>query len=421
MDRILKNRLRIRLHVALAVSAIWSFCFPGSALSTAKPPDQKPSWSIDLEATIGPFHHFLVSRLSLAPQVAFINDDLLAVSFLDTCSVETPTLSLRTQRKEGKPCPLTLNIFFIETKDGHVHSSLSMPFPLLHQFQPSSPPGQGLRFLLPTRGGEFLVHDGNFLLRYGPNLDLKQKRALDNPDRTVAFVSPSGSLVLLSEYQGVNHFRKFVFPPDDIEAGGLFANGWPGEGVLDDGRVLSFVFTSKLSDVNSIDFKRAKTGIQNCTRLRGDGFCLSVCSAENECNVVGGYGSPIDNTKFAMRDEYKGFAVVDLTGNVLYRGHTAHPVLRLPSASGSIGKFVVQSGTMGAHKGEMTWKFVFDVLDLEDLTRRVRVNWDGIGGTKIPGGVTLRNADVALSRDGSRMAIIVGSELRLYQLPPAKQ
>jgi hypothetical protein len=284
-----------------------------------------------------------------------------------------------------------------------------------------SPPGQGLRYILPTRGGEFVVDAGNFLLRYGPNLELIQKRALDNSDRTVTFVSPGGNLVLLSEYQGVNRFNKFLLPAEDIEAGKLFATGWPGEGVLDNGRVLSFVFTSKLSDVNSNDFRRSKSGIKNCTRLRGDGFCLSTCVAENECNVLGGYGSAINNTKFVVKDEYKAFAVVDVNGKVLYRHHTHDPILRVPAAVGAMGNFVVQSGTMGMRKGDATWNFVFDVLDLQDLARTVKVTWNGAGGTRIPGGLTLRRADVALSRDGYLMAVIVGSELRLYRLPDPKQ
>ncbi len=190
---------------------------------------ETPLWSVDL-GSIDSFEHFLHSSIVINPEVVFIDNNRLGVSFLDPClapAVEpSPRLKIRAEKTQ---CSLTLNSLFLDTSNGKVEHTLHIPFHTLHQSTPSSPPGQGLRLLIPTRAGEFVAHTGTFLLRYNSRLEVIQKRPIGNPDRTVVFVSPGGNLVMLNEFEDVDEFRKFIFPSDNIELGTLFGKGGPAE------------------------------------------------------------------------------------------------------------------------------------------------------------------------------------------------
>jgi hypothetical protein len=405
-----------RLLLLTTVAVVCSVALASTrAFASAVGGEAQPTWSAGLEQ-IDSFKHFLHSPLMIAPQLAFIDKDRLAVSFLNPCSAPAAEVPPRLKKRDEEkiPCVLTLTVLLLDVKSGQVEHTLTFPFHTVRQSKPSSPPGQGLRLLMPTRAGEFVIHTGGFLLRYGPNLELIQKRPIGNPDRTVVFVSPGGTLVVLSEYEDVNKFRKFVFPSDNIESGSLFGEGWPGEGVTDDGKVLSLLIKSKLSDPQSSDFRRTRSGMEKCERLRGDAWCLSLCVAENDCEVLGGFGPIVDNTRFATIPVNKKFVLVDVTGKVLYKGSTADRIYGFVTGTAAAEKLVVKSERMGIPN----WKFVFSVLDLRDMATVHKVTWEGSGGTTDPGsGTKLRTPDAALSPDGAQIAIIVGSELRLYQLP----
>lgn len=379
------------------------------ALSPEEPP---PSWSVSLDR-IDSFEHFLKTSLMLPPEVTFISNDRLAIAFLNPCA-EIPIESsphLKKREQVNTPCALTLTLFLLNTKNGEVERTMSFPFHTVHQAEPSSPPGQGLRLLIPTRRGEFVIHTGDFLLRYGSNLEFIERRPLGNPDRTVAFVSPNGSLVMLSEYESPNKFRKYIFPSDNIQGGDLFGFGWPGEGVTDDGKILSFVASWSLFRPQSSDYRRLKIGREKCPSHRGWRTCLALCAAEDDCAVLGSYGWLVDNNRFAMKTGRKTFVLLDRSGKVVYRGSASDFIDDFFAGPDQAHRLIVRSGKMGARHGEMTWKFNCDVLDLDQLKNELSVTLRGSGGTK------LRTPDAAISPDGGKLAILIGSKLHFYAIP----
>jgi hypothetical protein len=84
---------------------------------------------INLEL-IDSFKHFLHSSLMMAPQLAFIDKDRLAVSFLNPCSgpAAEPPPRLKKREEENMPCVLTLTVLLLDTKSGQVEDTLTFPF-----------------------------------------------------------------------------------------------------------------------------------------------------------------------------------------------------------------------------------------------------------------------------------------------------
>lgn len=389
---------------------------PTVASQSPKADLNTPLWSTDLER-IEPFERFLYSSVMISPQVVFVDNNRLAVSFLDPCVApsgeSSPHLKVRVAKTQ---CPLTLNSLFIDTNSGDVEHTIAIPFHTLHQSTPSSPPGQGLRLLIPTRAGEFVAHTGDFLLRYDSKLELMQKHSIGNPDRTVAFVSPGGGLVMLSEFEDVGKFQKLVFPSDNIESGALFGKGWPAEGLTDDGTVLSYVLRGNLSDAQSSDSRRVSSGKEKCMSLRGP-FCLALCAGENSCRILGGDGRLVTSKVFAIGKGTHAYELVDELGNVLYRGYTIDPIHAFYPGPASAERLALSaSRTEGRHRQWET-KFTFEVLDLKNMRSVFKVTVAGIGLTNRAGGRTFRSSDVAVSSDGSMLAILLDSQLRLYRLP----
>jgi hypothetical protein len=391
-------------------------CIVGASQISQIAGEAPPSWSVSLDR-IDSFEHFLHSPVMIPPEVAFISNDRLAISFLNPCAEVPIEQSLRLKKREEQkmPCALTLSVLLVDTKNGDVVRTLTLSFHTVHQTEPSSPPGQGLRLLIPARDGEFLIHTGDFLLRYGADLEVIEKRPIGNPDRTVVFVSPGGTRVLVNEYEDVNKFRKMLCPGDHIQAGELFGEGWPGEGVTDDGKILSFVLSGNLLRPQSSDYRRVKIGREKCPSRRGLGACLGLCAAEDDCAVLGGYGWLADNNRFAMKRGAKNFVIVDRSGKVVYQGRAADFIYDFVAGPDSARRLVVRSGKMGASNGEMVWKFVFDVLNLNDMTSDLKVTLRGSGGTK------LRTPDAAISPDGNEIAVLVGSRLHLYRVQAKTQ
>jgi hypothetical protein len=123
---------------------------------------------INLEL-IDSFKHFLHSSLMMAPQLAFIDKDRLAVSFLNPCSgpAAEPPPRLKKREEENMPCVLTLTVLLLdyEKRPGRGYADLSVS-----QFVSRDRLrllGRALRLLMPNRAGEFVIHTGDFLQRYG--------------------------------------------------------------------------------------------------------------------------------------------------------------------------------------------------------------------------------------------------------------
>lgn len=386
----------------------------GLVLGASGQANVNPDQLINLEK-IESFAHFLQSSLEIRAEVSFIDNDRLAVTFLNPCP-ERPIdqLRLKDREKDKKPCGLVVTVLLVDTKTSQIQQSLALPFHLARQSKPSAV--EGFRLLLPTEQGEFVIHTGDFLLRFGPNLELIERRPISNPDRTVVFVSPSGRLILLNEYEDVGKFHKFVFPARNIQGGKLFGVGWPAQGVMDDGSVLSRLWTADLLNPKSSDSLRIKSGRDKC-HVDGLGFCEALCVSEDECHILGPLQWRIDDTKFAMRiagmRNTKQFAVVDRSGKKLYVGSTSYRVSHFATGAGTAQRLVIMSGE--ASLSGMT-QFGFDVLDMRDMKIVLKARLSS-AGIKHGGWIMMRRPDAAVSPDGSRIAILVGSELRLYQLP----
>jgi hypothetical protein len=374
--------------------------------------ETQPSRSVDL-AGIEEYQHYLASSLLTPAQVAFVTKERIAVSFLGPCPesrVEsTPRLKRRVDDTKT-PCTLTLTIPLWNTRSEQVERTLTFPFRTARQSEPSSPPGQGLRLLMPTRNGEFVVHTGAALLRYGSNLELLDTRTIGNPDRTVIFVSPKGTLVLVSEFVAPGMFRKIIFPSDNLPNERLFGVGVPGEGITDAGNVFTFFEKGTLSNSRSSDFHKVKSGLENChLKSAGAPWCAALCTAEERCSVLGNYRWLVDGTKFATKDGKK-FALVDSEDRVLYQGTAKDFIDGFVPGAAITQRLVITGGHTRVSGSAMDWNFVAQVFDLRDMTTALEVNVGSRAVRKI------RRPDVALAPDGSQLAILAGSTLRIYQL-----
>lgn len=379
-------------------------------LQAADLKDAQPRMSIDL-SRVEAFQRYLSSGLVTRAQVAFTAKDLLAVSFLHPCRDSTEVTGGLKQRDEPRssPCTHVLVILFINSVNGQVEKTLTFATPWSSETAP--PSGPDVRLLLPTLGGEFLVYTGTALLRVGPSLKTLETRPIGNPQHSVIYVSPGGTLVLASELVNPGNFRKFIFSSTAIEDGRFFGTGSPGQGLTDAGEVLTFVEKGRLLNPNSEDFRRVRGGSENCPiRVVGAPWCLALCRAEDTCNVVGDYGWLVGDETFAIR-KGKSFMLIDRGGRVLYRGTADDSIDSFTAGPPGTQMLVVKGGHVNVHRGAMDWRYFARVVDLQNMSTILEAAVGDKGVRKV------RGPDVALAPDGTQLAILAGSELRLYQVP----
>ncbi len=269
-------------------------------LQAADLKDTQPRMSIDL-SRVEAFQRYLSSTLGTRAEVAFTTKDLIAVSFLDPCKDSTEVTGGLKQRGESRnaPCTHVLVVLLVNSGDGQIEKTLTFETPW--SSEPPSPPGPGLRLLMPTLRGEFLVYTGTALLRVGSSLETLETRPIGNPQRSFIYVSPGGTLVLASEFVNPGNSRKVIFSSTAIQDGKLFGTSGHGEGVTDDGEVLTFLEKGQLLNPKSKDFHRVQGGMENCPIHRlGAPWCLGLCSAEDACKVVSDYGWLVGNGTFAV-------------------------------------------------------------------------------------------------------------------------
>jgi hypothetical protein len=207
--------------------------------------------------------------------------------------------------------------------------------------------------------------------------------------------------------------RKFILSSTAIQDGKLFGTSGHGEGVTDDGEVLTFLEKGQLLNPNSKDFHRVQGGIESCP-VHGVGapLCLGLCSAEDTCRVVSDYGWLVGNETFAVSKGIS-FTLVDRGSKVLYRGTANDFIERFVVGPPGTQMLVIKGGHVNVHHSAMDWKFFARVVDLRNMTAILSATVVGKGVRKI------RGPDAALAPDGAQLAILAGSELRLYQVSRA--
>jgi hypothetical protein len=145
-----------------------------------------------------------------------------------------------------------------------------------------------------------------------------------------------------------------------------------------------------------------------------------LCASEANCQILGQLLSPVDDQKFAARiagrRNIKRFAIVDRTGKVLYVGRTSDPVVGFAVGAPAVQRLMIMGGQTRLNHGRALSRLAFDVLDLHTMEFVLKTTLQS-SGIKHGGWTIMRRPDAAISPDGCKIAILVGSELRLYRLP----
>ncbi len=95
---------------------------------------------------------------------------------------------------------------------------------------------------------------------------------------------------------------------------------------------------------------------------------------------------------------------------MLYRGTANDFIERFVAGPPGTQMLIIKGGHVRVHRSAMDWEFFARVIDLRNMTAILNATVGGKGVRKI------RGPDVALSPDGTQLAILAGSDLRLYQV-----
>lgn len=355
----------------------------------------EPLWEVDLRA-LG-YSGFAQRReqwglhFHINP-ICFSENNSLIATFLTREAVTT----LRQRDRSTEGLPLRLHAVFFDATAGKVRA--------VREWSASEPRGG----IVTTRGGRFVVVAPGRMLLYSPNLELLREFKLptdQNPPFDLAGVYSSasgGSILLQYNERGTYHFQ--WIDPDALQP----VRSWA--------ELLAWITVADNQLVFSKEAYTKSTGFVTEVLIRGvDGPSRTVCRSQNGQGDCDGSPQFVSNEILALLMPH-GVTLIRTDGARVFRtgfnqdDWTGREVL--PSANGR--RFAL---AIWAHKGGSE---LFDVSS-HSVLRRIVVfdipsrQWVYVLNGKRQKIKTI--AGLALSADGSLMAILTDGVVKVYRLP----